>query len=101
MLERLGFEVVVGSDGREAVELFAQHRDRIRVVVLDLTMPGMSGEDVFRSIRAAKPDARVVLASGYSADELASRLSAKGYAGFLQKPYTIEDLTRVLKSILT
>ncbi len=101
MLERLGFEVVVGSDGRKAVELFLQHRDRIQVVVLDLTMPGMSGEDVFRAIRAAKPDARVVLASGYSADELASRLSAKGYAGFLQKPYTIEDLTRVLKSVLT
>ncbi len=100
MLERLGFEVVTASDGREAVALYRQHRDEIDLVLLDLTMPHMDGEEAFRELRQINPEVRVVLCSGYTEQDVTARFAGKGLAGFIQKPYTLQDLSERLRSCL-
>jgi two-component system, cell cycle sensor histidine kinase and response regulator CckA len=69
--------------------------------LLDLTMPGPGGEEVLRQIQGIKPEARVILSSGYNEVEVIQRFTGKGLAGFLQKPYTaatlVDQVNRVLK----
>lgn len=100
MLERSGFTVLTAADGREAVSMFAEARDRIALVLLDLTMPTMGGEEAFRAMREMRPDVRGVLMSGYSSQELAARYGAEGLAGFVQKPFRLEELEACLSAAL-
>jgi len=100
MLRRLGFEVLTSANGREAVDLYRTHGDEIAAVVLDLTMPTMGGERALKKILDLDPGARVILASGYSEVELAGQYAEAGLAGFLQKPYTLATLRKVLRRVL-
>jgi PAS domain S-box-containing protein len=100
MLERSGFTVLTAADGSDAVTTFGDNHDRIALVLLDLTMPTLGGEEAFRAMRQIRPDVRVVLMSGYSSHELAARYGAEGLAGFIQKPFRIEELERCLTSVL-
>ncbi len=92
VLERAGFRVVTAASGEEGLELFREHQDEVICVLLDLTMPGISGEETFREIRRIRKDTRVVLMSGYSEEEVGQRFTGKGLAGFIQKPYQRPDL---------
>lgn len=96
----LGFEVLQARNGAEALGLFQQHQERIALVLLDLTMPMMDGEEAFRRIRALKPDARVLLMSGFNEQEAIQRFLGRGLAGFLQKPFTAELLREKLRAVL-
>ena len=100
MLQRSGFSVQTASDGCEAVAAFAAARDKIDLVLLDLTMPLLGGEEAFRAMREMRPDVRVVLMSGYSSHELESRYGAEGLAGFVQKPFRLEELQACLTRVL-
>jgi PAS domain S-box-containing protein len=100
MLARLGFRVVTASDGREATEVFRQLRDEIVLVLLDLTMPRMSGEETFQALREIDPGVRIVLSSGYSETDVASRFAGTGLAGFVQKPYSLRDLGGRLRAAM-
>lgn len=99
MLERLGFSVLTAGDGQEAVEIFRFRGKEIALVLLDLTMPRMNGEEAFRELRRIDPGVRVVLSSGYSEQEIAARFAGRGLAGFIQKPYQVERLRETLKRI--
>lgn len=99
MLKELGFAVVTANDGREALELFRIVPD-IRVVILDLTMPRMDGEQCFRELRQQKPDVKVIISSGYNEQEVTQRFVGKGLAGFVQKPYRLSVLKDALKAVL-
>ncbi len=99
MLRRLGFTVTTAADGREGVEAFREHARKIDVVLLDLTMPGMGGEEACREIQRIEPDQCIVLMSGYNEEFAASR-GVGGMAGFLQKPFTQEDLGATLRTLL-
>jgi CheY-like chemotaxis protein len=99
MLRGFGFEVLSALDGRQGVEAFRKRADEICVVLLDLTMPGMSGEEALREIQEIRPEQRVVLMSGYNEDYAASRFTGR-IAGFLQKPFTREDLGETFRSLL-
>jgi CheY-like chemotaxis protein len=100
MLEESGFTVLTANDGREALDVFREHSDAIVAVVLDLTMPFLSGEGVFREMRRMRADARVILSSGYNEQEAIDRFAGKGLAGFLQKPYRSETLLETLHEIM-
>lgn len=100
MLESLGFRVLTATDGQEAVEVFRTHRDEIRCVVLDLTMPRMDGEETFREIRRLHPGARVILTSGYNEQQVTQRFAGGGLSGFIQKPYKLNDFRSKLHQVL-
>ena len=99
MLGRLGCQVETASDGRAAVEIFAEDPSRFDCVILDLTMPRMGGEECFERLREIRGDVVVVLSSGYSEQELTERVVVRGMAGFLRKPYLYEVFTATLTKV--
>ena len=96
MLEGLGWEVLLAEDGAEGVETFRREHGRIDVVLLDMVMPRMSGRECFREIKAIDPEARVIMASGFTADHAVSDLMSEGLVAFLKKPYRQVELLRTL-----
>ena len=100
MLQAVGFEVIMAADGREAIDKFAADQDGIDLVVLDLTMPHFDGEGCFRELRKLKPGVRVILSSGYNEQDIISRFAGKGLAGFVQKPYTTDELLAKIREVL-
>ena len=100
MLRRMGLEVLTARDGREALELYRERRSEISLVLMDLTMPRMSGEEAFSELRRLDPQVRVVLASGYDEHDIAAQFAGRGLAGSIQKPYTLKKLAAVLGALL-
>jgi len=90
-LERLGYQVLTATNGREAVELFAADPDRIQIVLLDMTMPVMGGEEALRRLLEIRPNLPVLAMSGFHEREAKQRFGA-GIAGFVQKPFTAGQL---------
>ncbi len=87
---------VVTNSGAEGVDIYLQQQASIGLVLLDLTMPGMNGEQVFNALRELNPHVKVILSSGYSQLEATRQFIGRGLAGFMQKPY---DLNTFLKTI--
>jgi CheY-like chemotaxis protein len=100
VLRRAGMTVLTASDGREGVKLFGLYADSIRVVLLDRTMPALSGADTFEAIRAVRADAKIVLVSGYSEERVTAELAGRGIAGFLEKPFLPETLLARVRQVL-
>jgi PAS domain S-box-containing protein len=99
ILQRYGYRVLLAEDGRQAVEIYQRDREHIDLVVLDLTMPRLSGRDAFREMRALDPDVRVLFASGYSAESLSEDDSGQ-VLGFVSKPYRPEELAGTVRAAL-
>lgn len=99
ILEAAGFNVLLAADGQEGVELLQSHRDEILVVLLDLSMPNMSGEETYEELKRIRGDLPVLFYSGYHEEELASRFTDEGLAGFIQKPYRGADLIAKLHEV--
>lgn len=99
-LTAAGFNVIVAADGARGLAAFREAPDRIAAVVLDLSMPGMSGEQVLAGIRAIRPDARVIVSSGYDEREVAARLAGQEPTAFLPKPFRIQRLVDKLQEVL-
>ncbi|MGD9236600.1 MAG: PAS domain S-box protein [Desulfobacterales bacterium] len=100
LLEKLGYTVLVAAGGAEAIKLFQRHRDRINLVILDMIMPDMSGAETFSRIRAIKPNAKILLSSGYSLDSRASAIMKQGCNGFIQKPFNLKKISNKIREIL-
>jgi len=100
VLERAGCRTVSAANGQEAVDIFATRGDEIDLVLLDLTMPVMDGEETLRALRAIRADIRVLLSSGYNRQDTTARFAGEGLAGFLQKPWTAPDLQDAVARIL-
>jgi PAS domain S-box-containing protein len=94
-----GYTVLTATNGREAVELYAARGDEIALVVLDLTMPVLSGHEAFRQLLALSPRVRVLFVSGYSPDQLTD-LERERMAGFLKKPYRPHELLAAVEGAL-
>lgn len=100
MLERHGYTVVVADDGQKALELFQVLADKVALVLLDMTMPVLSGEETFRLMKNVRPGIKVLLSSGYNESEAIRRFTGKGLAGFIQKPYSSTALQEKVGYIL-
>jgi len=98
-LERYGYQVLMANDGREAIEIY-QREPEITLVLLDLTMPVMSGEETLRQLQTMNSEVRVLLTSGYNEVEAVQRFAGKGFAGFIQKPYTAASLAERVKEVM-
>jgi two-component system cell cycle sensor histidine kinase/response regulator CckA len=99
-LERYGYSVVTAEDGQRGVDLFRERADEVTAVLLDMTMPVMGGEEAFRLIRLMRPNARVIVSSGYNEVEAIRRFTAKGIAAFIQKPYAAARLARIVRQAI-
>jgi CheY-like chemotaxis protein len=100
MLTHFGYTILEAANGQEAIEVFQRNMNTIRLVVLDLSMPVMNGEECLRRLRSIKPDVPVILSSGYGETEAARRFRSAGVATYLQKPYTAQRLAELVKSTL-
>jgi len=100
MLEKLGYTVLAAKNGTEAVDIFEANKDKIKMVVLDIIMPDMGGGEVYDKIKAINPDVKVLLSSGYSVDGQAIELLERGCDGFMQKPFTLEELSGKITQIM-
>ncbi len=100
LLERLGMSVLTAADGPEAVEIYTRRADEIDLVILDLTMPRMDGEETCRELRRIDEDIRVIVSSGYNHQEVTRRFTAANLSGFIQKPYTIRKLESVINEVM-
>ena len=99
MLRELGFKTVTAEDGREALEVF-QRTPNIALVILDLTMPHLDGEQCFRELRRLRPEVRVIMSSGYNEQEVTLKFMGKELAGFIQKPYRLSTLKEAVRKAL-
>lgn len=99
ILRREGFEVLQASDGQEAVEQYQQSNREIVLVVLDRTMPRLSGRDALKQMKQINPNVPVLLASGYAADLLSDE-ERQHLLGFLNKPYSPDDLIQAVRAAL-
>jgi CheY-like chemotaxis protein len=100
VLLRAGMKVLRATDGHEGVKLFERHADKISIVLLDRTMPSLSGADTFKAIHAIRANAKVVLVSGYSEERVTAELENHTLAGFLKKPFEPEDLLKRVQEVL-
>jgi PAS domain S-box-containing protein len=99
LLEAMGYRVLAAPGGRAAVDLMRKHEDEISLVILDLTMPEMSGAKTFEALREISPTVKVLLASGASEDGQAQQLLDRGCNGFLQKPFDAVALSEKIRSL--
>ena len=100
ILEAIGYKVLTAGSGREAIKAYADNREKIDILIVDLIMPEIGGGELCKKIRALNPKAKVLLSSGYSLDgDMAEGL--QGYCnGFIQKPFAIKELSQKLRGIL-
>ncbi|MBI5581040.1 MAG: response regulator [Deltaproteobacteria bacterium] len=101
MLTRLGHKVFVARSGPDALSIFQEHREKIDLVILDMIMPGMSGAETFERLKAIDPRVNVLLSSGYALNGPAEDILRRGCRGFIQKPFTIEQLSQKIREILS
>ncbi len=99
-LESYGYRVVVAANGKEGVDVFQALGEEIAAVLLDMTMPVMSGEETLVRLKRIRPEIPIVLSSGYNEAEATRRFTDKGLAGFAQKPYTAAGLAEKMKIAL-
>ena len=100
MLKALGHGVFTARSGREAIEVYEANKEKIDIVILDMIMPEMGGGEVFDRMKEINPNIKVLLSTGYSIDGQAKEILARGCLGFMQKPFSLRDLSQKLREIL-
>ena len=98
VLEYAGYSVIAANNGVEAIEIFKKMKDEIGLVILDMSMPEMDGDETFRVLKKIGMGVPLFLSSGYIKEE--KKLLDEGVAGFIGKPYRIEDLVEKVRSVL-
>jgi CheY-like chemotaxis protein len=101
MLSRLGYTVLEAKDGVDAVEIFRKHRDEIRCVLSDLTMPRMVGRETLAALRKLSSDIPVILSSGYDEAHVMTGEHAEWPQAFLGKPYRLMELCDAVSRLLS
>ena len=100
MLEKIGYRVLAAGSGQDAVDVYKKQKDEIILVILDMIMPGMGGRETYERLKAINGDVKVLLSSGYSINGQAQTILNRGCSGFIQKPFTMEELSRKVREAL-
>jgi len=93
MLEKLGYQVLIATNGQDAVDTYGKQAKEIDLVILDMVMPGIGGGETFDRLKALDEDVKVLLSSGYSINGQAAEIIARGCTGFIQKPFSLTELS--------
>ena len=100
ILEKCGYEVIEATDGVKGAELFRERHNEIKAVIIDLVMPKMSGEQAYLEMKKIDPNVKSLLASGFRQDERVNLALSYGINGFIQKPFTLEILSKAMHDLL-
>jgi two-component system, cell cycle sensor histidine kinase and response regulator CckA len=100
MLEALGYNILTARGGREALAVYGSSKGEIDLVILDMIMPEMGGEETFSRMKEIDPEIKVLLSSGYSIEGQATEILNRGCNGFIQKPFNINDLSHNITRVL-
>jgi CheY-like chemotaxis protein len=100
LLTMLGYNVLLAESGERAEEVLAAEKQHVRLVLLDLIMPGLSGAETFRRLRTVAPELKILLATGHGVDSEVRDLLNQGCVGYIQKPYTFADLKSRIARVL-
>ncbi|MBA4419366.1 MAG: hypothetical protein C0392_15900 [Syntrophus sp. (in: bacteria)] len=99
VLSEEGIEVMKAADGYEAIKIFREHKHHIDLVILDMIMPGIKGDEVLRALREIRDDIKIIISSGFMSEDQRERLKEHRIDGFLDKPYKDRDVIRSINSI--
>ena len=99
-LESMGYKVLTGTGGKEAVEIYKEKSDEIDLVIVDMVMPDMGGGETYDIIKKINPNVKVLLSSGYSINGHATEILERGCNGFIQKPFNMKQLSQKIKEVL-
>ncbi len=99
-LEQSGFKILLAEDGEKALKLYKKHMTEINLTILDLTMPKLNGEETFKRLVKIDPKVKVILSSGFNAQDAIKRFASNGIAGYLQKPYHLQDLREKIVEVM-
>jgi len=100
MLRKLGYKVLLAGSGKEAVEVYRKHKDKIDLVIVDMIMPDMGGSEAYDTMKEDDPGVKVLLSSGYSIDGQVTEILERGCDGFIQKPFNVKELSGKIREIL-
>ena len=100
MLEKMGYEVLVAYDAEDALGVFLENREKVGMVLLDMIIPDMCGDEAFKKFKAIDPHVKILLCSGYSIHGEASRIMEQGCDGFIQKPLSYKELSTKIRDII-
>jgi two-component system cell cycle sensor histidine kinase/response regulator CckA len=100
ILENMGYRIMIAGSGQEAISIYMEKHEEIDLIILDMIMPGMSGEKTFETLKILNPAVEVVLASGYSLDDQTRCIMERGCKGFIQKPFRMHEISRKIRDVL-
>ena len=96
----MGYEALTAQSGNKAIDVYRKNRERINLVILDMIIPGMNGGETYDRLKKLNPDIQVLLSSGYSINGDAAKILDRGCSGFIQKPFSIKQLSQKIREIL-
>ena len=99
-LSAQSYNPVTANSGKEALDIFEKRHDDIKLVILDIIMPGMDGGEVFTALRRIRQDIKVALCSGFSVEGKAMEIMSQGARAFIQKPYDSQSLLKTISDVL-
>jgi len=100
ILRKFGYRVLSAGGGKETLEIYKKNKEKIAMVILDIIMPVMGGPETYDALRKINPGIKVLLSSGYSIDNQAEEMLRLGCRGFIQKPFSLEELSHKIRSII-
>ena len=100
ILQHFGYQILCAENAEQAIDIYRQNLNEVALVILDLSMPGMGGNQCLRELLALNSTAKVIISSGYAADGLAKEALTSGASGFIGKPYQAADIARKVRTIL-
>jgi hypothetical protein len=99
-LETYGYKVLTASDGIEAIAVYAQHKEEINLVLMDMMMPQMDGLTTIRTLRKIEPQVKIIAVSGLASNDKFAQVATLGVNTFLSKPYSAEELLNTIDEVL-
>lgn len=100
MLNSLGINCITACNGEEGIEIYKKNRDKIDIIILDIELPGISGEKVFDILKQINPDIKILIASGYGKDYLEKKIFQRKIKNFMAKPFQLNQLSNKLNELI-
>ena len=100
ILNELGYDVLSAENGDAGLSILKEKNNSVSLVILDMSMPGKSGLEIYREIKEFMPSMKVLLTSGYKEEEKVEKMLEEANDGFIQKPYTIDELSNRLSEMI-